>query len=313
MSLTTDVLIIGGSHAGLAVALTLYRALHTCVVFDSHAPRNPHGTKLRLNPTWDGKSASQFLEAAREELRESGLITFEESAVESIEKLGDNLFHAKDSKGKSWEGRKVVFATGVVESFPNIEGYNECYTKGIFPCMFQFGYELRGASTAGLLAVDNLANPFHAAMLANDGHKFAENMVIYTNSSPSLAAEIQKLLQTRSISIDDRPISRLTRDESSQITLEFEDGAVKTERFLVHRARTKVRRTLPDQLGLDYGPMGDIKVSQPFNETSVAGVFAVGDCASPMKSVPNAINMGAYAGAGLARALPRHVTGNDYK
>jgi thioredoxin reductase len=149
--------------------------------------------------------------------------------------------------------------------------------------------------------------------LANDGHKFANKMVIYTNGDSKLAAEIQKVLHTPEISVDDRKISRLSKGNDLKILLEFEDGDIKTEGFLVHRPRITLKRELADQLGLEYGPTGDIKTSMPFNETSLAGVFAVGDCASPMKSIPNAINMGAYAGAGLARALPRFVTGNNFQ
>lgn len=58
-----------------------------------------------------------------------------------------------------------------------------------------------------------------------------------------------------------------------------------------------------DQLGLETGPQGEIKVSSPFNETSVHGVFAAGDVASQLRVVPNAIYGGSLVGAGLVAQL----------
>jgi thioredoxin reductase len=132
MSSMSDVLIVGGSYGGLSVALTLYRALHTCVIFDSHSPRNAKNTKLHLMPTWDNKTPEQFFAAAKEELRGSGLISFRDTMVENIERLEDGTFRITDSAGQTWDGRKVVLACGVAETFPSIEGYTDCYTNGMW-------------------------------------------------------------------------------------------------------------------------------------------------------------------------------------
>ncbi|KAI0508616.1 hypothetical protein F5B22DRAFT_620496, partial [Xylaria bambusicola] len=51
-SSNADVLIIGGSHAGLSAALTLYRALYTSIIFDTQEPCNDRCTPTRLTPTW---------------------------------------------------------------------------------------------------------------------------------------------------------------------------------------------------------------------------------------------------------------------
>ena len=178
--------------------------------------------------------------------------------------------------------------------------------------MFQFGYEKRGAPSAGLLALDGLANPLHSVKLAGDAHKFVDTVTIYTNANPDLAAEISLSLHTPDIHVDDREISRLVpapgaskASSSSEISIVFATGETVTESFLVHRPLTKLKRTLPEQLGLEYGAVGEIKTSPPFCQTNVEGVFAAGDCASMMKIIPNAISMGAYAGAGMARELPK--------
>ena len=186
--------------------------------------------------------------------------------------------------------------------------------------MFQFGYEQRGLRSAGLLALDGLANPVPAASLADDALKFTDTVTIYTNSNPTLAAQISDSLQTSDILVDDRKILRLSKPEASAtssfspsststgIAIEFVNGGMTVEGFLVHRPITVLNRSIPEELGLEYGSIGEVRTLPPFCKTSLEGVYAAGDCASMMKIIPNAINMGAYAGAGIARELPKRIT-----
>lgn len=127
----TDVLIIGGRHAGLSAALTLYRALHTVVIFDHHKPRNNYSTAVHLTPTWENKSPEQMIEASRQELRNNNLTTFVDAGVKTLEKLQSGIFTATDEKGRRWLGRKVLLAIGARDVFPNIPGYPALYTRGM--------------------------------------------------------------------------------------------------------------------------------------------------------------------------------------
>lgn len=172
--------------------------------------------------------------------------------------------------------------------------------------MWQFGYELRGALSAGLLAVDGLAHPAHAAMLAYDGFKFANSMTIYTNGNKELAEQISAAISTPGMSVDDRKIACLTEGPGGKVVVEFADGATQEQTFLVHRPRNEVDRSLAEQLGLAWSSTGHIDTSPPFCKTSVPGVYAAGDCATMMRIIPNAITMGAYAGCGLCRELPKN-------
>ena len=182
-----------------------------------------------------------------------------------------------------------------------------------FQCMFQFGFEQRGSSSAGLLALEGLANVFHASMLAEDGNKFAAHVTIYTNNNPTLATELETSLQASSITVDDRKLRRLIPGDGSpsEVTIDFEDGTSKTEAFIIHRPNTELDPRFVRQLGLKVSDRGDIEVMPPFCQTNVSRVYAACDCASPMKIIPNAISMGAYAACGLSRELQRRITGND--
>jgi thioredoxin reductase len=131
-TLITDVLIIGGSHAGLSAALTLYRVLHTCIIFDSKKPRNSYSTAVRLTSTWENRTPEEMKEASRKELLDSagGLTTFVDAEVTKIEKTSNKLFEATDDSGAKWLGRKVLLATGTRDIFPDIPGYADLFAKG---------------------------------------------------------------------------------------------------------------------------------------------------------------------------------------
>ncbi|ETS77603.1 hypothetical protein PFICI_09665 [Pestalotiopsis fici W106-1] len=301
-----DVIIIGGGHAGLSAALTLYRAFHTCVVIDSGAPRDALTKQTRLTLGWEGKDPEEMRETSRSELRASGLVHFNPRTASSARKLSVGTFEVVDDAGERWTGRKVLLATGVQEIYPEIEGYAESYGTSIFHCMFCYGHEQKDSPMAGLLAVGTLTNPIHAMINARDALKYVDKVTIYTNEDSALA-DILSCDAAEGIHIDNRKVERLYKPESGrEIGVEFEGGEREILAFLVHKPELQAGNPVPDQLGCEYVPGLGIKVTPPFNSTSVEGVYAAGDCCSPLRNIPNAMSMGSFAGCGLARELPKN-------
>ena len=85
--------------------------------------------------------------------------------------------------------------------------------------------------------------------------------------------------------------------------MHLEGGEVRVEGFMVHKAKDRLNGPWVEQLGLEKTLQGDITVNFPFNETSVGGVFAVGDCATMIKAVPSVIAMRGVSAAGIAMQL----------
>ncbi|RWA08684.1 hypothetical protein EKO27_g6428 [Xylaria grammica] len=292
---TAEVLIIGGSHAGLSAALTLARHQIDVLILDSNAPRNKWKTPTHVVPTWENRDPDDLRRASREELRKTGFARFADTHVSTIKKPEAN--------------ERVEFV------FPFIEGYEENFPDHILHCLFTRGLEFKGSPSAGLLAMGLAGAPHHAAMLVEDAQKFAGTVTIYTNGDAQLGGGIRKALLERGEEnpiIDNRKIIRLLRDPAGvSITIVLEDGEMTTESFLVHQPDTRANSEIVKQLGLKTNERNDIVTKMPFYQTSVAGIFAAGDCASPFKMIPNAIFQGSNAGAGIARELPRRVTNNE--
>ena len=128
----SDVLIIGAGPAGLTAALTLARQLHTAVVFDSGSYRNGRTKYMHTVPTWDHRDPVEFRGSAREEiLTRYNTIRFHDSTIQYVKKTEKALFQVTDATGKEWVGRKLVLASGVHDIYPDIEGYDECWVKGM--------------------------------------------------------------------------------------------------------------------------------------------------------------------------------------
>ncbi|KAL3422107.1 thioredoxin reductase-like protein 1 [Phlyctema vagabunda] len=290
-----DVLIIGGGPGGLSTATGLARQLYTAVVFDSGLYRNARAHYMHNVATWDHRSPAEFRAKARDDLlARYETIRFEDIKINNVAKMPSGTFQATDAAGKVWEGRKLVLATGVRDVPPDIDGYH---------CLFCHGYEERGAASAGVLAIGDMGNVFGSLHLARMAKRLAVKVTIYSDGDQELGDQI-KLSAGQEIEVDNRRITRLHKGlAKSEVVMTFEGGEQVTQAFVAHKPKTEINGPFAQQLALELTDQGDIKTTQPFHESSVHGVFAVGDCATPLKAVSMAMSTGGLGAGGLAMQL----------
>ena len=259
---------------------------------------------------------------------------------------GTVLFQAQTMSGKELLSRKLILATGVKDVFPVIPGYAECWmirmyailppqtsrfpwflfhschcadhlascAPGRFHCLFCSGWEDRGAQSVGVLAVDECADLSIAVRIVRAAHQFSESVTVFTNGNTQLSRQLGNMPGMGAWCwLDNRSIRRLrlSRSDSPELVpnveVELEDSQVQTEEFLIHKPRTRQASSLPMLLGLPLDDEGDIKVKGSLFETGQAGVFAVGDCASPHKFFGHSSVTGGFAAAGAAAQLQAGV------
>ncbi|KAI1823895.1 FAD/NAD(P)-binding domain-containing protein [Xylaria intraflava] len=302
-----DVLIIGGGFSGLAAASSLARQLHTAAIFDSGVYRNARSEHMHVMPAWDHRHPEEFRATARSDLERYETIQLHKGEILKLVKIKDGLFEATDDAGKLWHGQKVILASGVQEEFPDVPGYEE------YHCLFCHGYEQRGSPSAGVLAVDWIASAKMAKHMAHMAAQLVKVVTIYTNGNEQLASELMESLKgDDQYRVDHRAISQLSLNDTSEdkIIIRFKDDSDdKYEAFLAHSPRTRVKGPFAEQLGLELTETGEYVVSPPFNETTVGGVFAAGDCTTMFKVATNAVASGGMTGAGVSARLQEERMG----
>ncbi|KAI1116644.1 FAD/NAD(P)-binding domain-containing protein [Nemania sp. NC0429] len=304
---TIDVAIIGGGPAGLTAAATLARQLHTAVVFDTKTYRNANATSMHMVPGWENKNPQEFRSTTKNDiLSHYSTIQFSDVGVTKIDKQSDSHFKITDADGKEWNFRKVILAVGSSDSFPDLEGFADLWTKRIFHCLFCHGYEDKGASSVGVLAIFPLLIPALAMNMADNAAQLGENVTIYTSGNEELASQLSAIAQSAKskFTVEARKIKRLAAAGANSVTVEFEDGGHREEKFLAYHPLTTVQGPFVAQLGLTLSPMGDIQAdASAFHQTNVRGVFAAGDCITPYKVIPGAISSGCNAAVAATTQL----------
>src|ERR1043165_4786930 len=106
-----DVIIVGGSYAGLSAAMALGRSLRKVLVVDSGKPCNattPHSHNFL---TQDGKKPAEIASIARQQLDTYSTVKFYEDVAISGAKTVEG-FTISFQSGAMASARKLIFATG---------------------------------------------------------------------------------------------------------------------------------------------------------------------------------------------------------
>lgn len=173
--------------------------------------------------------------------------------------------------------------------------------------MFCHGFEDTGAKSAGVLAIPPLINKDMCFALASMARQFSASLTYYTDANQQLADDIQALLKPgAAMKLDTRKIARLEPATGGGVTVCFADGSSVHEAFLVYHPKSEANVGMVKDLGLELSPSGaELKVTPPFNETSVQGCYAVGDVSTPLKALANAVGSGSVAGPAVVQQFIR--------
>lgn len=292
---TFDVIIVGGSSAGLSAGMCLGRALRKVLIIDSGKPCNQQTPHSHNFLTQDGTTPKEILSIAREQLAEYKTVELlTDLAVKGI-KI-DSGFEITTQSGKSYLAKKLVFATGIKDSMPAIEGFAECWGISVIHCPYCHGYEYSNEKT-GILANGDIG--FETSKLISN---WTKNLTLYTNGKSGLTAIQTETLQEHGIKIEEKVLKQIVHENGQIEKVMFNDYTEAHLTALYARLGFTQHCAIPEDLGCEMTEQGHIKADM-FMKTTIPGVYACGDNITPMRSIANAAYNGSVAGAALNMEL----------
>ncbi len=293
-----DVIVIGGSYAGIAAALQLARARRRVLVLDAGQRRNRFASSSHGFLGQDGQSPEAIAAKGRSALLAYPTAAWRAAAVTETRAIeGGFVVRAQDEEHRA---RKLILATGVVDELPAVPGLAERWGKSVFHCPYCHGYEL-GKGRVGVLAVGELS--MHQAVLASEWAAPGQT-TLFLNGTFEPTAEHLAELEAHGVRIEAEPVARIGGDAPGvEVQLHYGHGVQLDGLFVL--PHTRVAGPFAEQLGceLDTSPVGSFYKTDAMKDTTVPGVFACGDAGLPMGSVAFAVADGVRAGVSAHRSL----------
>ncbi|WP_339756173.1 NAD(P)/FAD-dependent oxidoreductase [Algoriphagus aquimarinus] len=290
-----DIIIIGGSYAGLSAAMALGRSLRKVLVIDGGKPCNRQTPHSHNFLTQDGKTPAEISTIARKQVEQYDTITFLLGFAVKGKKT-ESGFEIETEKGEVFQGKKLIFATGVKDIMPEIPGFTECWGISVIHCPYCHGYEVRNQKT-GIMANGDFGYEF-GKLITN----WTEDLTIFTNGKSTLTDEQTGKLALKGVRIIETEIEKIEHKIGKLEQLILKDGAQIALKALYAKADFVQSSDIPVSLGIELTEHGHIKVD-PMQKTSILGVYACGDNSTQFRSVSFAVSTGTMAAAACNKEL----------
>ncbi|HCZ34918.1 MAG TPA: pyridine nucleotide-disulfide oxidoreductase [Cytophagales bacterium] len=283
-----DVIIIGGSYAGLSAAMALGRSLRNVLVIDAGNPCNKQTPLSHNFITHDGATPANILAQARKQVEVYKTVQF--VLDEAIEGKGENgNFEVNTKSGKIFQAKKLLFATGLKDTH-EVKGFEACWGISVIHCPYCHGYEVRNKQIG---VVSNGEHAFHITKLV---YNLSKNVTVYTNGKSTLTDEQTAKLANRNIMVVEDKLAEAMHEQDHIKQLIIKNGERVSVDALFVKPNSTQHCTIPEKLGCKLTEHGFLQVDEMQN-TTVAGIYAAGDNCTMIRSVAMAIAAGNKAGA----------------
>ncbi|WP_121668003.1 NAD(P)/FAD-dependent oxidoreductase [Mesonia aquimarina] len=290
-----DVIIMGGSYAGLSAALALGRSMRQVLIIDSASPCNKQTPHSHNFITQDGATPHEISELAKEQVLHYNTISYIEDLALSAHK-SDSGFSVHTKSGKEFSSKKLILATGITDIMPSIKGFSACWGISIVHCPYCHGYEIRNKKTA---VYADTPTALHLAPLVKN---LTDDLSLIIPDQAEANMEEIQLLNKYDIQVMHTEISAIEHQHGHLQNIVFADGTKHTFEALYAPLAFKQHSYIPEELGCKFTEKGHIEVDA-FQKTTVEGVYACGDNSSMMRSLAQAVQSGNVAGAMVNAAL----------
>lgn len=287
-----DVIVVGGSFAGLSAAYMLGRARRRVLVIDQGEPRNRFAAHMHGVLGRDGYSPLDLLADGRRELADYGVV-FRTDAATGATRI-DRGFAVTTGTGVTETARRMLVTTGIRDELPAIDGLDDQWGKGVVMCPYCDGWEVRDKRIA---VIATAAGTHQAFML----RQWSADITYFTRGEFPPSDDDRITMAARGIRIDERPVVRALSDAGTLVGLELAGGEVVPVDSIFTAPTLAPQDALLLSLGAERqaGRFGEFIEVDPMFATTVPGVWAAGNVVNPGAAVPIAMGAGTAAGAAI--------------
>jgi thioredoxin reductase len=292
-----DVVVVGGSAAGLSGAVALARSRRSVLVVDAGAPRNAPAGHVHNFLTRDGTPPGEIYAAGRAEVaRYGGRV--ETGRVTALSRDGDRF--RVQIGARTVAARRLLLATGLRDELPDVPGLAARWGVDVLHCPYCHGWEVRDRRI-GILATGPTA--VHQALLFR---QLSAHVTLLQHAGPPLTDEQRDQLEARGITVTEGPVDEVEAGPEGLTGVRLADGnQIKLDAVIV-APRMHARAELLAPLGLepvelrhdDY-LIGTYIEADATGATKVPGVWVAGNLANLQAQVITAAAAGLAAGAAI--------------
>jgi thioredoxin reductase (NADPH) len=298
MSEAVDCVIIGAGPSGLTAAIYLARYRRNILVFDNGTSRAALIPKTHNYPGFpNGISGKDLLNQLHSQASEYGV-----SVIPlTITGIGGSIGHFTiTAQTTNISTNRVVLATGLIDKSLDIPGsINAVQSGAIRYCPICDGFE---ASDKRIAVVGSLDDTSKKAQFLRtySAHVATVSLFEPEETDNNLTSELEvagvTILKSKLVSIDQNGISQ---------TLVLEDGRREACDVIYPILGCKVRSELLEHFNARHNDVGCLEVDE-HQQTSVPGVYAVGDVVSDLHQITVGTGHAAIAATHIHNSLARN-------
>ncbi|WGM30187.1 NAD(P)/FAD-dependent oxidoreductase [Brevundimonas sp. NIBR11] len=291
-----DVVVVGGSFAGLSAALQLARARRPVLLIDAGQPRNRFAEASHGFLGQDGASPAAIMRDGLRQLSAYPTVDFVHGKATQATAEGQGFKIVFEGTCEALT-RRLILATGVTDELP-LRSMISRWGVSVLHCPYCHGYEVRDRPIA---VIANQPMAAHQGILLPDWGP----TTYFTQGLFEPTAEETAHLTARGVRIERTPVVELLGEGQTTRALKLADGREVEAQAVFTAPKTRVTSALAEQLGCAFvdGVTGPHIQVDPMQQTTVTNVFAAGDAAQPMHNATLSSTAGVLAGIAAHRSL----------
>ena len=293
-----DAVVVGGGPAGLAAATWLARFRRDVVVVDGGDYRAARVEQSHGYLGRDPQSPIDLIRTARSQLAGYRTATYlSDRVIDGRRDVDEGCFRLECANGPTLRTLRVVLATGVADTCPDLAGFDEHYGASAFHCPACDGYDAEGRDIVAygwderlVGFATSLLNWARSVTVLTSGHRFAGDQACLD------------VLGRHGVDVIETPATGLVGSRGDLRGVELEDGRCLPTSLLFFSVAHRPRTDLAEALGCAIDDEGYVVIDAN-GATTVEHVYAAGDLTPGLQLVQVAAAQGTAAGVAAALSL----------